>query len=209
MAAAAPPPQVVGSQSHSSDPVANMQRQAAAHAAQAGVQHAASRARSGLMEIKMYIQENPASVKIACFVVGLILIVFSILGLFNIFNAALDPAEYLGNVYNVFFGIIICICDGKESWMKSCWDVQAKLFQYAYVLATQTGRALFYFYIGSMTILILPDSFIWSVIYIVLGSLLCSLALLMLFIHWCGRYFGCQPDPYVSFEPRPSEGGAM
>lgn len=40
--------------------------------------------------------------------------------------------------------------------MKSCGDIQTKLFGRAFFLATQTGRALFYFYVGSMTILILP-----------------------------------------------------
>ena len=52
--------------------------------------------------------------------------------------------------------MVICICDGKEDWMKSCGDIQTKLFGRAFFLATQTGRALFYFYVGSMTILILP-----------------------------------------------------
>ena len=52
--------------------------------------------------------------------------------------------------------VIICICEGKEDWMKSCGDIQSKLFQRCFFLATQTGRAFFYFYVGSMTILLLP-----------------------------------------------------
>mmetsp|Transcript_60597 Transcript_60597/g.141154 ORF Transcript_60597/g.141154 Transcript_60597/m.141154 type:complete len:201 (-) Transcript_60597:128-730(-) len=191
---AAPQPQVVGGSSStgSGDPVADMQRHMAAAMAQQGAQEATSRARGGIREIKVYIQENPLSLKVAGFVVGLVLIFFSILGVFNIFNAAFAPKEYLQNVYNVFFGVIICICDGKESWMQSCGDVQAKLFRHVYALATQTGRALFYFYIGSITLMVLPDSLLWDIVYICIGGVLCLLALAMLFLQWCGGHCGCQ-----------------
>eukprot|EP00913_Durusdinium_trenchii_P012190 g11449.t1 len=85
--------------------------------------------------------------------------------------------------------VIICICDGKEDWMRACGDVQTKLFQRAFFLATPTGKAFFYFYVGSMTILMLPEG-IWSVIYIILGSCLSLLALVMLFFQYCGGYCG-------------------
>merc|ERR1711976_626956 len=104
-----------------------------------------------------------------CFLIGLILITFSIMGCFNLFGAAFEPREYLTNIYNVFFGMIICICDGKESWMQSCGDIQNKLFKHAFFLATQTGRAVFYFYIGSMTLLVLPENDLWKVIYMLIG----------------------------------------
>lgn len=143
------------------------------------------------MELKLYIQENPDSLKVMCFLVGLVLIVFSIFGVFNLFNAAFEPKEYLNNIYNVLFGLIICICEGKESWMQSCWDVQTKLFKYAYILAIPSGRSIFYFYVGSMTLLVLPDNFFWKVIYIIIGGSLALLALIMLFIDWCGHRCGC------------------
>lgn len=189
MATTDPPPQMFG---QGNDPAADLQRQAAAAAARQGAQQAASRAQSGISEIKAYITENPASVKVACFTIGLILIVFSILGCFNLFDAAFEPKEYLNNLYNVFFGVIICICDGRESWMKACFNVQEKLFMYAYFLASQTGRAFFYFYVGSMTVLVLPDSWFWKVVYVCIGGVLCLLALLMLFLDWCGPFCGCK-----------------
>ncbi|CAE8627532.1 unnamed protein product, partial [Polarella glacialis] len=185
-------PQVIGAQGSGHDPVAELQRQMAMGAAQHGAQTAATKAKAGAFELKAYIQENPSSVKVACFLVGLVLIVFSLLGCFNVFGAAFKPKEYLSNVYNVFFGVIICICDGKESWMVTCFDVQAKLFKVAYILATQTGRALFYLYVGSMTLLVLPESMFWSAFYICIGAILCLLALVMLFIQWCGPYCGCK-----------------
>uniref|UniRef100_A0A7S1S0Q1 Uncharacterized protein n=1 Tax=Alexandrium catenella TaxID=2925 RepID=A0A7S1S0Q1_ALECA len=190
MANLQPQPQVMGSAGR--DPVADMQRQMAGHVAQQGAQEAQARARYGIREVKLYIQENPVSLKVMCFITGLVLMVFSILGVFNIFNAAFRPKEYMTNVYNLVFGMIICICDGKESWSKSCCDVQAKLFTYAYALATQTGRALFYFYVGSMTLLVLPDNFLWDVIYACIGGVLCLLALCMLFLQWCAPRCGCQ-----------------
>jgi len=196
-----PPPQVLGaSNGQDKDPVAQMQKQVAANAVRQTANSAASSARSGIHEITAYIQENPASVKVACFLVGLVLILFSILGCLNLFGAAFKPKEYLTNVYNVFFGIIICICDGKESWMNSCWDVQNKLFQYAYVLASQTGRAIFYFYVGSMTLLVLPDNAFWDVVYVCIGAALCLLALLMLILDWCGKFCGCNSDNQRAFD---------
>merc|ERR1712232_196662 len=173
------------------DPAADFQREVASAAARQAGQQAANKTLAGLTEIKGYIQENPTSVKVLCFFTGLVLMVFSSLGLFNIFGAAFEPKQYLTNVYNVFFGFLICVCDGKESWMKSCFDIQEKVFRYAYFLATQTGRAIFYIYIGSMTLLVLPDNWFWKVIYIIIGGVLCLLAMLMLIINWCGRFCGC------------------
>eukprot|EP00927_Polykrikos_kofoidii_P013347 TRINITY_DN15812_c0_g2_i1.p1 TRINITY_DN15812_c0_g2~~TRINITY_DN15812_c0_g2_i1.p1 ORF type:complete len:213 (+),score=47.26 TRINITY_DN15812_c0_g2_i1:218-856(+) len=192
-----PPPQVVGSGGGSYED--DLRAQMAAAAARQGATQASDSAKKSLSEIKAYIQENPTSVKVFCFLIGLTLIVFSILGCFNLFAAAFEPREYLGNLYNVFFGLIICICDGKESWMKTCGDVQGKLFRYAFFLATQTGRALFYLYVGSMTLLTLPDNVVWSLIYVVIGGVLCILAFLMLVINWCGSYCGCERH-YVDAE---------
>jgi hypothetical protein len=50
-----------------------------------------------------YIQENPGSVKVMCFLVGLTLLVFSILGVINPFAVFGTPKEYLANVYNIIF----------------------------------------------------------------------------------------------------------
>ncbi|CAJ1334974.1 unnamed protein product, partial [Effrenium voratum] len=137
---ASAPAQVYG-QPHSA-PAAELQRQMASAATETGVREVGARAKHGFFEVKAYIQENPSSIKIMSFVVGLVLIAFSILGCINPFQVAFQPKEYLCNVYNVLFGVVICICDGKESWMRSCGDIQAKLFQKAFFLATQTGRAL-------------------------------------------------------------------
>ena len=183
-------PQVYGQAQ--SGPAAELQRQMATAAAQTGARAAADRARSGVYEVTVYIQENPASIKTMCFCIGLLLMIFSIITLFNPFAVLFMPRHYLANVYNIIFGIIICICDGKESWMQSCGDVQAKLFQKAFILANPTGRAMFYIYVGTMTMLLVPGDGLWMIIYIILGSTLCIMALLMLFMHYCGHLCGAR-----------------
>jgi hypothetical protein len=79
--------------------------------------------------------------------------------------------------------------------MQNLCDVQAKLFTVAYALATQTGRAIFYIYVGSMTMLLLPeDSTFWAVTYCVIGGVLVLLALYMLIVDWCGGCLGCRQE---------------
>ena len=181
-------PQVYGQAQ--SAPAAELQRQMATAAAQTGARAAADRARTGAYEITVYIQENPTSLKTLCFIIGLLLVIFSIVTLINPFAVLFMPRHYLANVYNIFFGVVICICDGKESWMRSCGDVQAKLFQKAFILANPTGRAMFYIYVGTMTMLLVPGDGLWMIIYIILGSALCLLALIMLFLQYCGHLCG-------------------
>ncbi|CAK0889185.1 unnamed protein product [Prorocentrum cordatum] len=189
-----PPASVIGS-AHGSDAASEMQRQIAAAAAQQGVAQAKASAKTGIFEIKSYIQENPASVKVVCFLIGLLLMTLSILGIFNVIGAAVEPKHYLNNFYNVFFGVIICICDCKESWGKACFDIQEKLFRNAYLLATHKGRGMLYMYVGSTIIFVLPDRSeypFWSLIYGLMGILLCILAYLMLLLAWWGELCGCR-----------------
>ncbi|OLP77370.1 hypothetical protein AK812_SmicGene42568, partial [Symbiodinium microadriaticum] len=153
------------------DPAADLQRQMATAAAQTGARAAAERGRAGVYEVTAYIQENPASLKTMCFCIGLLLMIFSIVTLINPFAVLFMPRHYLANIYNIMFGVIICICDGKESWMRNCGDVQAKLFQKAFILANPAGRAMFYIYVGTMTMLLVPGDGLWMIIYIILGPM--------------------------------------
>lgn len=187
----------------------DLQRQVAVAAAQAGAKEAAGQAKVGLFELKAYIQENPTSIKVLCLLVGITLIVFSALGLFNVFDAAFEPGEYLSNLYNLFFGIIICICDSKASWMEKFGDIQNKLFKYCYFLGTMTGRAVFYFYVGSMTLMVLPDSWFWKIVYIGIGGALAVLAVMMLVMDWCGDSCGCKKKYGQMEGPVQNEGSAV
>lgn len=149
---------------------------AAKSAASQGVEHA----KTGLMEARRYAHQNPDGVRAMSFFIALALLVFSVLGVINVFDALFKPHQYLFALYNVAFAAIIIIADGNPEWFTKYWDVQAKLFSYAAFLASQTGRAVFYFYVGSINLFMLPENWLWKIIYLGLGGALCFNGALML-----------------------------
>lgn len=191
----APSPQLFGQGSDVKmyDPAQEAQKQVAQAVVQQGARQAQDAARTGVSEMTAYVMENPTSLKIISFLIGLTLMVFSVLGVFNLFDAAFEPKEYLNNFYNIVFSVLICVINGKESWMESCFDIQNKVYRNCFLLATPVGRALFYFYAGSMTLLVLPHGAFWVVVYVILGSLLCVIGLLMLFLQYFGHLCGFEP----------------
>merc|ERR1712151_225602 len=80
-------------------------------------------------------------------------------------------------VYTFFFGLIIFVSDLKAEWANMFYNMQTKLFQYFYFLATQLGRAAFYFYVGSITLFLLPENTLWQFFFIIIGGVLCFLGL--------------------------------
>lgn len=159
-------------------------RSLVASAASKGV----AQATSGLVEVRRYVQESHISVRILSFSVALALLAFSILGVINVFNAAIYPYQYLSCFYNVVFAVVIIIADGKPEWFTRLWDVQTKLFSKAAFLASQSGRAVFYLYVGSINLCMLPDSWLWKVMYLGIGATLCfNGALMLLSSLSCGK----------------------
>eukprot|EP00747_Dinoflagellata_sp_TGD_P021463 gnl/TRDRNA2_/TRDRNA2_128503_c0_seq3.p1 gnl/TRDRNA2_/TRDRNA2_128503_c0~~gnl/TRDRNA2_/TRDRNA2_128503_c0_seq3.p1 ORF type:complete len:219 (+),score=28.06 gnl/TRDRNA2_/TRDRNA2_128503_c0_seq3:69-725(+) len=188
---ASPPPDIVGDVAAraAQDPrVQAAAKDAAKSAAQDAARQAASNARMGFFEVRTYVQESNCSVKIVCFISGLILFGSSILGIINIFGAVFKPHQYITALYNCAFAIAIIICEGKPEWWVRCFDVQMKLFAMAAFLASRTGRALFYLYIGTINIFLLPDNDFWKFLHIAVGALLVICSLLMLAMRW-----GCIP----------------
>lgn len=147
----------------------------------------AAHARSGFIEIHAYVQESHFSVRILCFCVALALMISSVLGLLNIFQS---PFQYLFAVSNIVFAGIIIIMDGKSEWFARCGDLQGRLFTWAAFLGTLSGRALFYFYVGFINLFILPESWLWKMIYVCIGGTLCFAGTLNL-LNLC-RCFGTQ-----------------
>jgi hypothetical protein len=143
-------------------------------------------AKSDMLEVKAYVQENHGSVKVLCFCIALALFLCSALGVLSIFQAVFKPFQYLLSIYNMFFALAIVIMDGKPEWYTRWYDVQKRLFQAAPILASQTGRGLFYLYVGSLNLCALPDSWFWKVVYLVLGASLSAAGVFML-IHGCRR----------------------
>mmetsp|Transcript_65904 Transcript_65904/g.212585 ORF Transcript_65904/g.212585 Transcript_65904/m.212585 type:complete len:209 (-) Transcript_65904:122-748(-) len=153
---------------------------ATANAARQAANQSAEQARAGFLEIRTYVQESHCGVKVWCFCVALALFVSSILGVVNVFDAVFRPHQYLWAAYNVVFAGIIIIIEGKAEWFEKLWNIQSKLFHKASFLAGPFGRALFYFYVGSINLFMLPDTFLWKIIYIAIGAALCSVSALML-----------------------------
>eukprot|EP00405_Crypthecodinium_cohnii_P014801 CAMPEP_0206460478 /NCGR_PEP_ID=MMETSP0324_2-20121206/24773_1 /ASSEMBLY_ACC=CAM_ASM_000836 /TAXON_ID=2866 /ORGANISM="Crypthecodinium cohnii, Strain Seligo" /LENGTH=193 /DNA_ID=CAMNT_0053932183 /DNA_START=29 /DNA_END=611 /DNA_ORIENTATION=+ len=102
-----------------------------------------------------------------------------------------DLKESLQSFYIFIFGLLIFFCEAKESWTNAIFDVQTKFFYYFHFLATQAGKAFFYFYVGSITLFLLPDNDFWKFAYVVLGGVLCLLGLIMIGLRYCAC---CQPD---------------
>mmetsp|Transcript_5202 Transcript_5202/g.12399 ORF Transcript_5202/g.12399 Transcript_5202/m.12399 type:complete len:232 (-) Transcript_5202:143-838(-) len=159
-------------------------------AAESAAQQGASRIQAGFVEVRTYVQETHFSIRAYCFCAALALLVSSILGVCNVFSAVFQPYQYLWAIYNVIFAAIIIIIDGKPEWFARYGDPQAKIFMNASFLATWTGRAVLYFYVGSINIVLLPESFFWKLMYICIGAVLCSIALLMM-LQGCGACGAC------------------
>ncbi|CAE8620109.1 unnamed protein product [Polarella glacialis] len=133
--------------------------------------------------------------------------VISILPIVGIGNSDKEGEEWttrdtLQCVYTFLFGFLIIMIDMKEDWVNKVFGLQTKLFLYCNFLATQTGRAGFYFYVGSITICLLPKSQLWSACYIVVGGCLCLLGLIMMGLRWCPW---CQPEARASSTQLPAQ----
>ncbi|CAE8737017.1 unnamed protein product [Polarella glacialis] len=133
--------------------------------------------KKGLVEVRAYVQESHCSVQILCFCAAVALLVSSLLAVINVFHAFTNPFQYLFAFWNAVFAIVIIIMDGKPDWMGSA---QTKLFSLAAFLATKSGRACFYLYVGSINLLLLPDSWFWKVVYLAIGGTLCAISAIML-----------------------------
>jgi hypothetical protein len=159
------------------------------HAGTPGIQSAAwnaareragqgvQRAQAGLVEVRTYFQESHCSLQILCFSVALALLVSSILGIINVFKAFFRPLQYMFAFWNIIFAIVIIIIDGRSSWFG---NLQTRLFRSASFLSSYRGRALFYLYVGSLNLTMLPASAIWKLVYVIIGGTLCLISAIML-----------------------------
>mmetsp|Transcript_88694 Transcript_88694/g.206407 ORF Transcript_88694/g.206407 Transcript_88694/m.206407 type:complete len:193 (+) Transcript_88694:74-652(+) len=150
-------------------------------------------AQRGVITISTFVQRNPAAVQVFCCMVGLALSLISALSIFNVighddYDSLIDRVtDQLQNVYTFVFGLVIIVCDTKEDVINKFCSIQTKLFRYFYFLATHTGRAIFYFYVGSLTLLMLPKNDLWKIVFFCLGGSLCLLGLIQLVLRCCCR----------------------
>jgi len=125
------------------------------------------------------IQESSWIMRIWCFLIALALCATTVLGIMNFEDAAFKPYQYLFAGYNVLFAVVMCIIEGKPEWYLRCGNIQARLFAAAAFLASRAGRGTLYFYMGSMNLFMLPEAFIWRIIYVGLGGALCLSSVLI------------------------------
>jgi len=132
------------------------------------------------------LMNTPFALKPCGFILALVLIVFSILGLGEVFGEV-DPRKLLNHTYGILLGFVIIVCDSKSRWNDAWYDVQFKLFHWCYFLQTVHGRSLFYMYVGCMIILVLPESEheTWLYIAWLLSGAFILLGLACISMYWC------------------------
>jgi len=177
-----------------------IEREAAKHAAQSALSSAGSAATRGAVELKTYVVENPASLKVICFITGLLLLTFSIIGLVNVTNLV-TPIDYIITIFNLIFAIIIVIIEGKADW--SFFGLRDKIFSNLGLLTYPRGRSLYYFYVGVMVLGILPDQEFWKILYILMGSALALCGILQI-VRDC-----CWHEPETGHAPLPESGSGV
>mmetsp|Transcript_106170 Transcript_106170/g.243063 ORF Transcript_106170/g.243063 Transcript_106170/m.243063 type:complete len:212 (-) Transcript_106170:39-674(-) len=173
-------------------------RQEMSNQARSAANSAGRTAANAGREVYTYVSQNPKSLSVLCFCSGLALTVLSILGVINLFNL-MDPEQWLVSFYNMGFGLIIAVVDGKPEWMDKCFGVHSKIMRNFGFLQSLRGRAFFYFYVGSTSIMLLPDSDLWLVLYCIIGGVLMAIGLIMLCLSCRG-----QPVPHQAFQSQDS-----
>jgi len=147
------------------------------------VHKGAELAKSAAIHIYLHAESSAWTVKGIAFVVSLVLFGVSLLSLFNVFHAISHPLYYLLNSYNLAFACVIFIMEGPSEMDCQCgaWDkLQRVLFSWAAFLSSRTGRALFYFFVGTLNMFMMPHDWLWTLIYFTLGSALSFVGVLSL-----------------------------
>eukprot|EP00434_Breviolum_minutum_P009792 symbB.v1.2.008623.t1/scaffold516.1/size216213/9 len=127
------------------------------------VHKGAELAKSAAIHIYLHAESSAWTVKGIAFVVSLVLFGVSVLSLFN--------------------ACVIFIMEGPSEMDCQCgaWDkLQRVLFSWAAFLSSRTGRALFYFFVGTLNMFMMPHDWLWTLIYFTLGSALSFVGVLSL-----------------------------
>ncbi|CAJ1461962.1 unnamed protein product [Effrenium voratum] len=143
----------------------------------------AALAKSAAVHVYMHVEASAWTVKGIAFTVSLFLFVVSLLSIFNVFYALAHPLYYLLATYNLGFAVIIFIMEGPSELQCDCpaWEkLQRGLFGWATFLASRTGRALYYFFVGTLNMFMMPHDWLWTMIYFALGASLAFVGLLSL-----------------------------
>jgi hypothetical protein len=92
-----------------------------------------------------YIETNSKATRIIGSIGGIGLTTISIMSCFAIFNTFLSPLTYIQNIFFLAFGLVISVVslfpEGKLS---------ERVYGQAHFMATLTGRAVFFLYLGAL-----------------------------------------------------------
>lgn len=147
------------------------------------VHKGAELAKSAAIHIYLHAESSAWTVKGIAFVVSLLLFGVSVLSLLNVFHAISHPLYYLLNSYNLAFACVIVVMEGPSEMDCQCGafdKLQRILFSWAAFLASRTGRALFYFFVGTLNMFMMPHDWLWTLVYFSLGAALSFVGLLSL-----------------------------
>jgi len=158
--------------------------EAAVEYGRVAVHQGAHLAKKAAIAIYVHAEASAWTVKGIAFTVAIAMLVVSLLSLFNVFYAMAHPLYYVLATYDFAFALIILIMEGpSELNCESCgtWSkLQNALFGWAAFLASRTGRALFYFFVGTLNMFMMPHDWLWTLIYFMLGAALTFVGLLSL-----------------------------
>mmetsp|Transcript_94256 Transcript_94256/g.148224 ORF Transcript_94256/g.148224 Transcript_94256/m.148224 type:complete len:236 (-) Transcript_94256:27-734(-) len=122
-------------------------QQVAGHIARTAAEQTVSLLRKGAGEIRVYIERNHYSVHALSFCGGLALTLVSGLGLLNVFAPLVGPLSYLLHIYQLAFGVVLCLIDGPGEHFPRA---QAAVVQYIPFLHNNAGRSAFYLFIACL-----------------------------------------------------------
>jgi len=127
------------------------------------------------------VQESHCTLRTLAACVALALLASSLLGVLGLFGAVFEPFQYTVAFYNVVFALVVLIVDGApRAAGHALWRVQRRLLHSCHFLATCRGRALLYFYVGSVNLAVMSPRKTWHHVYIGLGGSLCLISVLSL-----------------------------
>jgi len=114
--------------------------------------------------------ESHCSVRFSCFCLAVVLVLSSISVMLGLSDTP-QPFEYLMAAYNVFFAGVIVVVDGNHRRNKRLEEWRKRLFEAVPALASPSGRAVFYVYVGSFN-LVMPNTSVMRYVFLLIGAAL-------------------------------------
>lgn len=151
------------------------------------------RAQTTAVSISSLVFESPVGLRILSCALGLLLAAVSGLSVFGVLgDDRWTNGETLQCLYLMCFGFLICVANGKADWLNKCYSLQDRLFRYFHFLGTLVGRAILYFYVGSITLLMWARTDLMKAMFPMLGCQFLLLSILTLLVKYCEC---CKPAP--------------